>query len=909
MKSQVKAFFDNYKAAALITLMLIAGIAAEAQLDTVRPYQFIGAKPGYEWQGSKFIYSFVPPRDTLKLRVADSGAFAFKNGRYYQWSGYKWDTLRASGSGGGETGIAGNFLSKSGSTYSWPGPVLADAYAKGSASGVPAYGFWLDSMYYIRFGTGKLELYMQPEASDDLKIGPKTDINYDSSFRWLLTKGSLAHRLLELTGSDSLVFNGGLSGTSDTTNYQILIRDKVTGRIRVASYWPVGGSGGTTITNNGSFFRILTDNNTKARTLAGSNTVLIDSSSNANALTFKVDTALVATQYDLTQVTAAPAGSNTNVQYNNSGSLGADATFYFNNSTKRLSVQRLEVTATDGTATPSGGILINGNYTTGSGAGHDLTILGNYSLSGGAIAGIDFARNFTVPGDHMIALQNRSTYSGSGTFDILHTVGNYQNVTSGTVNRIPALQNKVNITGGLVKEVNAVWAQNPTVSGSGVLNSNVAIYVESQTAGTNYNAAILTRSGQVFFGDKVRFNGGYIVIADSVGYNNAPTLYGSRGNNMYPRRCYNCGLRGTEQDKALVTDIGIIEDWNTTGITLSSFPTTTAGSAFTAREIVRFRTGAAGTLGNVEIADGQLRIDDNTPFFIGGTNANSYKGIGYNFDKRNNRAAITDVITWIDFTADFSFKTGNGTALATPTLTERARLTASGEFFLGNFTDNGAYTIQNTGGLRQNGVTEFRGLYGTTPVNLLGRLADSTLTSITSLPVTLAGTGRNSHTAYALIAGGTTSTGAQQSLGTGTTGQFLMSNGSSALPTWATLEEIITNELTTTNNTPTTALTITPYTGEILQVTVDVVAIKTDGSGSYTAIKSRGFLMNGSSSLSEDASITATKADSYLGSGLSTATATITISGSDIIVRVTGETGDDIYWKIIVTVNRKDIGA
>lgn len=46
------------------------------------------------------------------------------------------------------------------------------------------------------------------------------------------------------------------------------------------------------------------------------------------------------------------------------------------------------------------------------------------------------------------------------------------------------------------------------------------------------------------------------------------------------------------------------------------------------------------------------------------------------------------------------------------------------------------------------------------------------------------GTGNTSATAFALQAGGTTSTGAHQSLTTGTSGQFLQSGGSAALPTW-----------------------------------------------------------------------------------------------------------------------------
>lgn len=54
-------------------------------------------------------------------------------------------------------------------------------------------------------------------------------------------------------------------------------------------------------------------------------------------------------------------------------------------------------------------------------------------------------------------------------------------------------------------------------------------------------------------------------------------------------------------------------------------------------------------------------------------------------------------------------------------------------------------------------------------------------------PVTVAfgGTGDASVTAYAILCGGTTSTGAVQSVsGVGTLGQVLQSNGASALPTW-----------------------------------------------------------------------------------------------------------------------------
>lgn len=59
-------------------------------------------------------------------------------------------------------------------------------------------------------------------------------------------------------------------------------------------------------------------------------------------------------------------------------------------------------------------------------------------------------------------------------------------------------------------------------------------------------------------------------------------------------------------------------------------------------------------------------------------------------------------------------------------------------------------------------------------------------------PVEKGGTGRDSHTPYALLCGGDEDTGAQQSVsGLGTAGQVLKSNGVGALPSWGTVDGVV----------------------------------------------------------------------------------------------------------------------
>ena len=145
------------------------------------------------------------------------------------------------------------------------------------------------------------------------------------------------------------------------------------------------------------------------------------------------------------------------------------------------------------------------------------------------------------------------------------------------------------------------------------------------------------------------------------------------------------------------------------------------------------------------------------------------------------------------------------------------------------------------------------------------------LTLTNALTVANGGSGRNTATAYALIAAGTTATGIQQSLGTGTTGQLLQSNGASALPTWTTatfpsgsgtLNHMLRSDGTNWVQTTATTLDASDVLSGLTQLNVDnltldgntVGASNTDGDV-YVNANGLGYVITGSGVTSNPLSV------------------------------------------------------
>lgn len=116
-------------------------------------------------------------------------------------------------------------------------------------------------------------------------------------------------------------------------------------------------------------------------------------------------------------------------------------------------------------------------------------------------------------------------------------------------------------------------------------------------------------------------------------------------------------------------------------------------------------------------------------------------------------------------------------------------------------TTTGAVTVAGTLAIANGGTGSTSTTYCSLTTNVTGTLpianggtgsASTTYCSLTTnvtgtLPVANGGTGAVSQTAYAVLAGGTTSTGAYQSVASvGSSGQVLTSNGAGALPSFQT---------------------------------------------------------------------------------------------------------------------------
>jgi len=382
--------------------------------------------------------------------------------------------------------------------------------------------------------------------------------------------------------------------------------------------------------------------------------------------------------------------------------FGGSTLLQVNFATGETSLKKLIITNNDGETTPNGGVVFNGTFTGGTDAAHAIVNQRIYSRTTGAAAFIDDGGSSTVSTDHTISLQSRPSHTG-GTLTTFHGVGVYPTVSStGVATNIWNYTARSAVNNGTTTENVAYNVEAPTLAGSGAITNSYGLKVASLTNATN-NYSIFTGTAQSYFGGTVRVPSGELILNDLSGTNNVPFTLGNTANNTYPSINYNAGLRANS-GKFLVSDIALKMDMNATGFVFRGSNTGTAGGTITFTDLLTVPIGNAATMGNMILHNGQFQVNSNTPAYFGAKTSSDYPELTYNYDLRGNAYKITDEA--YRFRLDNGFKffvAASGTAGTAPTFTEISRLTDAGEFFLGSLTDNGAFTLQNTGGLYQQG--------------------------------------------------------------------------------------------------------------------------------------------------------------------------------------------------------------
>lgn len=240
------------------------------------------------------------------------------------------------------------------------------------------------------------------------------------------------------------------------------------------------------------------------------------------------------------------------------------------------------------------------------------------------------------------------------------------------------------------------------------------------------------------------------------------------------------------------------------------------GVADTTSTLILAATSAvAATLPN-PIAQDVLFID--ATYDIGKSGASRPRDL---FQSRNatigGTLAVTGAATLSSTLASGALTvTGNETVSGTLGVTGAATLSstvATGALTVtGNETVSGTLGVTGATSLSSATVSSTLGVTGAaTLASTLAVTGATTLTGGLNTPLVVAqgGSGVATHTAYGVIVGGTTATGATQTITPGTSGYLLTSGGASAVPTWAAATPAAMTLLYANSGTSTAAVATT----------------------------------------------------------------------------------------------------
>lgn len=672
--------------------------------------------------------------------------------------------------------------------------VRLQRFTQGTASNGIGGGF----DFYVQSSAGSAQRSNRIGSSwTNATTGSRTSI-----LEFFGVNSTVEARKAALTGAGQWVWDGypALTAQIDTATYKPVAIDGSGNVVRMAGWAGSGGSGGGTLNNVGGGYRWAATPSGDVKTFYTDITGTIDSTSNANGLTYKVDTGYIATQFDLAQkMNKADTVFSTHIAYVDT--LGNDATGVVNNPAKpflTINAALDALPATGGTVkigigefiVPDTSKIKSNIWFAGSGMPHyddTNTVGGLYNIGttaitkmvGGTILHgfflIPFNRNNVDMSD--LGVDNGSAWVNANNGGVaLDCIGYAQLFGPGlnSADGFHLLQTSANPRTGInVWNVSAL-VKSPTDMVHAFIFENM-INPDVHNIYSCYG----------FAGIVIKTIGGVYTGLHAMGHSDAG-IYLKSNDYSY---CYNVTIDGFE-----ITSVGSYD-----------------GGGF---HINANDAGSPGlyqcVIGNGNISQTKYGIKsagnviDNV--FINNVNSVLCQGDGFYFPALfysfiNNCSARSCGGDGFNL----SNTTGAGGNASGPYIVNCISASNSGD----GFQTNGTHRIElenvtaqnNIGyGINSVGTALYIGLHH----EISNGLGDISGILNTKLTVGVGGTGNISLTPYAIIAGGTTSTGAlQQVSGLGTVGQVLTSNGPGALPSFQDGGAGITtlNTLTATTQT------------------------------------------------------------------------------------------------------------
>lgn len=216
-------------------------------------------------------------------------------------------------------------------------------------------------------------------------------------------------------------------------------------------------------------------------------------------------------------VTIAIAGSNTQVQYNNNGQLGASSNFTFNSSNNLLTVSNLLITGTTNLGSV-GNINISGGSN-----GYYLRTDGNGNLSWA------LAQANSTPGgsNTQIQFNDNGTLGGSNSFTFNKTT---ETVTANIINATTLIGNLQGVANSALTANTVTNNSQPNITSVGTLanlsvSGNVSVGSGLVVTGTT-QSTIFSGSGSGLFAIPAANIIGTVPLASEVTANNQPNITG-----------------------------------------------------------------------------------------------------------------------------------------------------------------------------------------------------------------------------------------------------------------------------------------------------------------------------------------------------------------------------------------------